>query len=372
MSDSTTTSAPAAPAAPPATDRGPAIGPAPASQPALNISDAARLLGQQRRAAQGKDGTAAEAPPSDRRPAPRDLAAPPPAPAAAPAPATKADTGLSAMERALGVPGSMPPAESTPVSPDASAAIEIEGRRYSPSELRDFISQAQDYTKKTQALAEREKQIEGLSQQQRALQAQQEALATVLPYIQPELARLQQLVQGAARPDPALLETDPQRYLRERAAFETAQDEQNRLGSINNLQAQAQQRYMETAVATANEQLAKEFPFWADPQQRMEAQTEIVNWATEKGGFSRDELRGLTSPHHLKAMMKAMQFDKWVAGAKTTAPAQRLAAPVRGTPPPPAPTERISVAEQAFDQRPSIRAGAALLAARRGNGTGTR
>jgi hypothetical protein len=67
-------------------------------------------------------------------------------------------------------------------------------------------------------------------------------------------------------------------------------------------------------------------------------------------------------------MMKAMAYDKWVQGAKTTAPSQRLAAPVRGAPPPPAPTERISVAEQSFDQRPNIRNAAALLAARRANG----
>ena len=64
--------------------------------------------------------------------------------------------------------------------------------------------------------------------------------------------------------------------------------------------------------------------------------------------------------------MKAMAYDKWVAGAKTTAPQQRLAAPVRGAPPPPAPTERIAVADAATSrQRPNIRTGAALLAARR-------
>ena len=82
---------------------------------------------------------------------------------------------------------------------------------------------------------------------------------------------------------------------------------------------------------------------------------------------SRDELRGLTSPHHLKAMMKASMFDRWVEGAKTSAPQPRLQAPVRGAAPPPAPTERIQVAEQSFDQKPNVRNAAALLAARRGS-----
>jgi hypothetical protein len=65
-----------------------------------------------------------------------------------------------------------------------------------------------------------------------------------------------------------------------------------------------------------------------------------------------------------------MAYDKFVAGAKTQAPTQRLAAPVRGAPPPPAPTERIQLAEQSFGERPNIRNAAALLAARRANGAG--
>jgi hypothetical protein len=61
-------------------------------------------------------------------------------------------------------------------------------------------------------------------------------------------------------------------------------------------------------------------------------------------------------------------YDKLMAGARSTAPAQRLQAPVRGAPPPPAPTERIQQAQQAFEERTNIRTAAALLAARRGNG----
>jgi hypothetical protein len=168
----------------------------------------------------------------------------------------------------------------------------------------------------------------------------------------------------------ALLETNPQQYLRERAAYEQAVEEQGRLGNLTALQQQAQARAMEQAVAAGNEALAKEFPFWNDPADRMAAQQQIVNWALDKGGFSRDELRGLTDPRHLKTMMKAMAYDKWVQGAKTTAPQQRLAAPVRGAPPPPAPTERIAVSEQTFSEKPNIRNAAALLAARRANGSG--
>jgi hypothetical protein len=64
-------------------------------------------------------------------------------------------------------------------------------------------------------------------------------------------------------------------------------------------------------------------------------------------------------------MMKAAMYDNMVSGARSTAPPQRLQAPVRGAPPPPAPTERVQQAEQAFGDRANIRTAAALLAARR-------
>lgn len=366
MSDSTT-SAPAAPAAAPAStpDSGPAIGPAPASQPALSVSEAGRLLSRQRRQAAGGEAASPEA--VERKPSPRemvdgtaqrDATKAAEATAAPAAPATPAQP-LTALERALGVPAAEPGGEAPAPTADTGQAIEIEGQRYTTAQLREAVLKASDYTQKTQALAEQARQV----------QAQAEAFATVLPFLQPELQRLAQVMQNVPpMPDAALAQSDPTRYVQERAAYDAAMAEQQRLTNLTTLQQQAQARAMEQAVAAGNEALAKEFPFWNDPQERMAAQQQIVNWALDKGGFTRDELRGLSDPRHLKALMKAMAYDKWVAGAKTTAPQPRLAAPVRGAPPPPAPTERISVADAAFSEKPNIRNAAALLAARRANG----
>src|SRR5580765_1597048 len=364
MSESTTT-APAAPAAAPAPapDSGPAIGPAPSSQPALSVSEAGRLLSQQRRQAAGAEPASPEA--ATRKPSPQDMvsgAAQKAAEAAAPAPApAKPAEGLTALERALGVPGGEP-AESATQPAESGTGIEIEGRHYTQAQLREAVLKSSDYTQKTQELA----------QQRQAVAAQQEAFATVLPFLQPELQRLAQVVGNAPpMPDPALAQTDPTRYVQERAQYDAAIAEQQRLHNITALQQQAQARAMEQAVAAGNEALAREFPFWNDPQERMAAQQQIVDYAvSDKAGYQREELRNLTDPRHLKILMKAMAYDKFVAGAKTQAPTQRLAAPVRGAPPPPAPTERIQVAEQSFGERPNIRNAAALLAARRANGAG--
>jgi hypothetical protein len=284
---------------------------------------------------------------NDNRATANDNATTKPAPAAA-----------SALERALGVqpPGSAP--EAAPADPNDTAIIEIEGQRLKTlDEVREFArKKSAHFTQQMQAVNERDRQVK----------AQQEALATVLPYIQPELARLAQIVQQAPpRPDPALANTDPGRYVQERAVYEAAMEEQQRLGNLTQLQQQAANRAMEQQVAAANEQLAKEIDGWADPRERAQLQQEIVDWATTKGGFSKDELRGLASPHHLMTMMKAAMYDNMVSGARSTAPPQRLQAPVRGAPPPPAPTERVQQAEQAFGDRANIRTAAALLAARR-------
>jgi hypothetical protein len=367
----TTSSPPTAPAPAQAPDAAPASAPPPASQPGISVSEAARLLNQQRKAAASPGAPSPPAaadprvkPGEARKPSPNEVAAAAaqkpaeaaPKPGAPKAAATPAD-GLSALDRALGVPGGAP--GEAPAATDAG--IEIEGRRYSTAQLAEAVRRAGDYTQKTQALAE----------QTRQLQAQQQALAAVLPYIQPELAKLQNVVGAELqKPDIGLMQSDPQRYFTELHRYEQIRAEQERLGGLTRIQAEAAARAMAQQVAAGNEQLAREFPFWADAQERAAAQAQIVEWATTKGGFSREELRGLTDPRALKLMMKAAQFDRWVAGARTTAPAPTTQAPVRGTAPPPAPTERVSVASEAFEAKPSIRSGAALLAARRANMNG--
>jgi hypothetical protein len=257
------------------------------------------------------------------------------------------------MARALGLPEGVAP-QVPGDAPDAGTpAIEIDGRRFTADQVRRAMAAATDYTQKTQALA-RERQ---------ALQQQQEALATVLPYIQPELARVQQQLQGVARPDPTLIDTNPQEYLRQRAAFEAAADEQGRMGTLTQLQQQAMERALSEQVSRSNEALAKEFPDWGDPQKRGEWQQRIATWAMDTGGFQKQELARLSDHRQLKVMMKAMMFDALKEGAVTRAPQQQR--PARGSAPPPAPAAAVSSAEQAFEARPNIRNAANLLTAQR-------
>jgi len=251
----TTNGAPPPAAAPPPTQTQPTA-PAPdaPSPERLSVSEAARRLGQHR---QERAREQAQAPSGD-----------------APAPDT-----FEAIARALGGP------EQGHANGEAAAmpGFDIDGTRYTQDELRKQLSLATDYSKKTMALADA----------QRQLQQQQEALALVLPYLQPEFQALSQKLQGATRPDDALVDTNPQEYLRQMAAWQRAVDEQGRLAQLGSMQQQAQERAMMARVEAANRVLSEKYPFWHDTAQRGETQKELRTYAIDKVGFSPQEINTL-------------------------------------------------------------------------------
>jgi hypothetical protein len=368
MSESSGTSAPAAPAAPaaaqpatpaPATNTNVVNAPAPASQESISLSDAGRLLARRRqeaaREAQGQPTARLNPSPAPAGP-PGQLTAPVESKPAAPAaPTDSYDTIAKALGLQEGVQPA--PAEGSPTEGESDSVYTIDGHRVTAAQIRTAMGQAADYTRKTQELAVQRQQ----------LQQQAEALATVLPHIQPELAKLGERLQGATPPDPSLIESDPQGYLRQFAAYQAATAEQQRLGTLTQLQQQAYERSMSQQVEAGNKMLSEKYEFWRDDAMRTTVQRDIAKWAESKGGYTRQELQGLSDPRHVESMMKAMMWDRMLEGAKTTAPKPVQTAQVRGVRPPPAAAAQVQQAEQAFEARPNARNAAALLSARRSN-----
>jgi hypothetical protein len=368
MSESSS-SAPAAPAATPAaaqpatpapaTNTNVVNAPAPASQESISLSDAGRLLARRRqeaaREAQGQPTARLNPSPTPAGP-PGQLTAPEESKPAAPAaPTDSYDTIAKALGLQEGVQPA--PAEGSPTEGESDSVYTIDGHRVTAAQIRTAMGQAADYTRKTQELAVQRQQ----------LQQQAEALATVLPHIQPELAKLGERLQGATPPDPSLIESDPQGYLRQFAAYQAATAEQQRLGTLTQLQQQAYERSMSQQVEAGNKMLSEKYEFWRDDAMRTTVQRDIAKWAESKGGYTRQELQGLSDPRHVESMMKAMMWDRMLEGAKTTAPKPVQTAQVRGVRPPPAAAAQVQQAEQAFEARPNARNAAALLSARRSN-----
>ena len=354
---------PATPA--PATNTNVVNAPAPASQESISLSDAGRLLARRRqeaaREAQGQPTARLNPSPAPAGP-PGQLTAPVESKPAAPAaPTDSYDT----IAKALGLQDGAQPAAPVDGAPAAETPTDgvytIDGHRVTAAQIRTAMGQAADYTRKTQELA----------QQRQQLQQQAEALATVLPHIQPELAKLGQQLQGAAPPDPRMIDTDPQGYLRQFAAYQAATAEQQRLGTLTQLQQQAYERSMSQQVEAGNKMLSEKYEFWRDDASRSAVQRDIAKWAESKGGYTRQELQGLSDPRHVESMMKAMMFDRMVEGAKTTAPKPVQTAQVRGVRPPPAAAAQVQQAEQAFEAAPNTRNAAALLSARRSAAAGS-
>jgi hypothetical protein len=341
------------------------VSPAPNTQQAISISDAARMLRSARPAPQAQAPMGDGAAPAGREP-PAAEEAERGTPAEAP---PKRASGVEAMERALGLKPGEAPSESapeaetgTPVAP----AFEFEGRRLSEAELRRELNLAKDYTFKTQQLA----------QQQRELQEAHALLAQFLPTIQPEIQRMQQQFQQTQPPDPMLKQTNPQAYAEQMNAFYESWAHNQRYEQMQRMQNQARDAAVAKALEEGNRYLAEKYSFWSDPQQRGEVQQHIRRWATQDMGYSEAELDGLTNPKYLETLMKAMAYDMQMKSMpRTAAPSPVVrAAPPRGSAPPPRPAEQVSAAAEAFAAKPSWQNGAALLTAqqvaarRSGNG----
>src|SRR5215475_7257342 len=122
------------------------VSPAPNTQPSLSISEAVSEAGRTLRSARQppRPQSAAEAP----------VPVAEEAPAEAPREAPRRQTGVEAMERALG----LKPVEAASEAPQEGDAepvargFEFEGRRVPDAEVRSALHAAKDYTFKTQQL----------------------------------------------------------------------------------------------------------------------------------------------------------------------------------------------------------------------------
>ena len=331
------------------------VSPAPNTQAAISISDAARMLRSARPAPQQPTAEPAAPPVAE---------APPAEPAEAP---PRRASGVEAMERALG----LKPAEGAPEggqeAPETAAqGFEFEGRRLSADELRRELNLAKDYTHKTQQLAREQREV----QEARAM------LAQFLPTIGPEIERMQQQFQQTQPPDIMLKQTNPQAYAEQMNAFYETWAHNQRYEQMQRQMMQARDAAIAKAVEDGNKYLAEKYSFWSDPQQRAEVAKSIRQWATQDMGYSDAELDGLTNPKYLETLMYAMAYHSQMKSMpRTAAPTPVVrAAPPRGSAPPPRPAEQVAAAAEAFNAKPSWQNGAALLTAqqtaarRSGNG----
>lgn len=173
-------------------------------------------------------------------------------------------------------------------------------------ELQKGYSRTQDYTRKTQKLAEARKMAETEFEAVRAERQQYSQL----------LDALRQQVESSAPAEPdwkVLRETDPIEFAarwaehqQHQQRMQAVQAEQARLAEIQQYE---RAKHMAVIVAEERKVLEQVIPEWRDPDVAKREKGELVEFG-RKLGFSAEDLANITDHRAVVALRKAYLYDK--------------------------------------------------------------
>lgn len=189
--------------------------------------------------------------------------------------------------------------------------VKVDGKEVEVTldELQKGYSRTQDYTRKTQQIAEVRKQTESELQ---AVRAEREQYAQLL-------GALQAQVQQAAQPQvdwDRLYQEDPIEWVRQRELVRENQDkaaaiqsEQQRLSELS-MQEQAQQR--QAIFQQEQEALVAAIPEWKDAKKAQAEKAMLVQFG-QKVGFTPDELKNVIDHRAVVMLRKAALYDQMMS-----------------------------------------------------------
>ena len=197
-------------------------------------------------------------------------------------------------------------------------SVKVDGKEIEVTleELQQGYSRTQDYTRKTQQIAETRKQVEA---EAAAIRAEREQYAQLLGALQ------QQLESAGEQPVDwdRLYAEDPIEWVRQR---ELARDKQERQAAIQSeqqrlsqLTAKQQAEEMKTKLAQEQELLIASVPEWKDPQ-KAKAEKALLFEFGQKIGFSEEELKNVYDHRAVIALRKAALYDQMVSKRKDIKP----------------------------------------------------
>jgi hypothetical protein len=196
--------------------------------------------------------------------------------------------------------------------------VKVDGKEVEVTldELQKGYSRTQDYTRKTQQIAEARKAVEA---ETAAIRAEREQYAQLLGALQ------QQLESAGEQPVDwdRLYAEDPIEWVRQR---ELARDKQERKAAIQSeqqrlsqLTVQQQTEEMKAKLAQEQELLISAVPEWKDPQKAKAEKALLVEFG-RKIGFSEDELKNVYDHRAVIALRKAALYDQMVSKRKDIKP----------------------------------------------------
>ena len=189
--------------------------------------------------------------------------------------------------------------------------VKVDGKEVSVTldELQQGYSRTQDYTRKTQQIAEVRKQVEQESQAIRAERAQYAQL----------LGALEQQVQQAAEPQidwDRLYQEDPIEWVRQKelvrenqAKYAAIQSEQQRLAEISRAE---QAQSMQAFLAQEQDKLMEVLPEWKDPAKAKAEKALLIEFG-QKAGFQPEELKNIFDHRVVNVLRKAALYEQMMS-----------------------------------------------------------
>jgi hypothetical protein len=196
--------------------------------------------------------------------------------------------------------------EQTETAP-ALEEVEWEGEKFQlPPKLKSALMRQQDYTQKTQAVAERERMV-ALHQQRQQIEGQFQQ--SVQSEIQ-TLTELETAIKQYNNVDWQALDTDS--LVKTRHALDMLKERRDQVkGQLETKRGEFNtqlQENVQQSLRQANEYLTKSIPKWGP-----ETQKEIMSYGLNEG-YSDVELGSIRDPRIIKSLWKAHQWDKLQAG----------------------------------------------------------
>jgi uncharacterized protein (DUF3084 family) len=188
--------------------------------------------------------------------------------------------------------------------------VKVDGKEVSVTldELQKGYSRTQDYTRKTQQIAEVRKQAE---QETQAVRAEREQYAQLLGALQTQLQSSEPQVDLER-----LYHEDPIEWVRQK---EVMRERQEKLGAIQSEQQRLaqvaqyeQQRAMEAQLASQQEALLAALPDWKDPK-KAKAEKALVIESAKAAGFTDEDLKSVYDHRLVLLLRKAALFDQMVS-----------------------------------------------------------
>jgi hypothetical protein len=188
--------------------------------------------------------------------------------------------------------------------------VKVDGKEVTVTldELQKGYSRTQDYTRKTQQIAEVRKQVE---QETQAVRAERQQYAQLLGALQAQLQASEPQVDLDR-----LYNEDPIEWVRQKEVLRERQEkayaiqaEQQRLAQLSQ---QEQQRAMEAHLEGEKDALLAALPEWRDPK-KAKAEKALVLESAKSVGFSDEDLKSVYDHRLVLLLRKAAMYDQMVS-----------------------------------------------------------